>query len=58
MEINEQLNTNDASKVSKIIDTVTTGIGNMVAAVEDLFIDFLNLLSTIANATHLFVFIQ
>ncbi len=45
VEINEQLNTNDASKVSKIIDTVTTGIGNMVAAVEDLFIDFLNLLS-------------
>lgn len=45
VEINEQLNTNDASKVSKIIDTVTTGIGNMVAAVEDLFIDFLKLLS-------------
>ena len=43
--LNASLNQNQSSQVSKIIDTVTSGISNMVAAVEDLFIDFLNILS-------------
>ncbi|NRA77034.1 MAG: hypothetical protein HRU18_02400 [Pseudoalteromonas sp.] len=43
--LNASLNQDQSSQVSKIIDTVTSGISNMVAAVEDLFIDFLNILS-------------
>jgi len=43
--LNASLNQDQSSQVSKIIDTVTSGISNMVTAVEDLFIDFLNVLS-------------
>ncbi len=43
--LNASLNHDSSSQVSKIIDTVTSGISNMVATVEDLFIDFLNILS-------------
>ncbi|MEI8643144.1 hypothetical protein P4S60_12615 [Pseudoalteromonas sp. Hal040] len=43
--LNASLNQDQSSQVSKIIDTVSSGISNMVAAVEDLFIDFLNILS-------------
>ncbi len=43
--LNASLNPDQSSQLSKIIDTVSSGISAMVATVEDLFIDFLNILS-------------
>ncbi|WP_404338694.1 hypothetical protein [Pseudoalteromonas mariniglutinosa] len=43
--INKQLSGDSSSAIRQVVDTVSNGINNIVVAMEDLFIDFLNVLS-------------
>lgn len=43
--INEQLTGDTSGQISQVIEAVTNGVESMLASVEDLFTDFLNLLS-------------
>ncbi|MEM5552179.1 hypothetical protein WNY63_15755 [Pseudoalteromonas neustonica] len=43
--LNDQLTGNTGNIVSRVVNTVSNGITNMVASMESLFTDFLNLLS-------------
>lgn len=47
-DYNEQLAGNSGSNVSRVIDAVTSGINNMLGSVENLFMDFLNLVALLS----------
>lgn len=47
-DYNDQLSGNSNSNISRIIDAVTSGINNMLESVENLFMDFLNLVALLS----------
>ena len=47
-EYNDQLSGNNGNNISKVIDAVTSGISNMLDSVENLFMDFLNLVALLS----------
>lgn len=44
-QFNDQLTGNNNNNISQVIDAVTSGITNMLESVENLFMDFLNLVA-------------